>query len=143
MVEATNYIYLALLIGLQYLGLQHESYQVSIDFSKEEGFEQRAPVAFGFKKIENKTNQWMVISPDQKHKIPLTIVKNSVTDFEGGKAKTVNFSEINFDKLDKQKDTIYNKKKVAIATILKNNKSIEFKILDNSFYEQITMTITE
>ncbi|MBJ2176189.1 hypothetical protein JBL43_18200 [Aureibaculum sp. A20] len=66
-----------------------------------------------------------------------------MTDFEGEKAKTTNFSEINFDKLDKQKDTVYNKKKVAIATIIKNNKSIEFKILDNSFYEQITMTITE
>ncbi|WP_117883970.1 hypothetical protein [Aureibaculum luteum] len=143
MVEATNYIYLALLICLQYLGLQYESYQVSIDFTKEEGLEQRAPAAFGFKKIEDKTNQWMVISPDQKHKIPLTIIKDSVTDFEGGKAKTANFSEINFNKLDKQKDTIFNKQNVAVATIIKNNKSIEFKILDNSFYEQITITIIE
>ena len=71
MVEATNYIYLALLICLQYLGLQHESYQITVDFTKIEDAEQRASVSLNFEKFDDKENQWIIISEDKKHKIPI------------------------------------------------------------------------
>ncbi len=99
MVEATNYVYLAILICLQYLGIQNEFYEVNIDFSTVEEFEQQAPVSVGLAKIEAKENDWLLISIDEKHKIPLTIVKESITYSESGLASVTKFHEINFDRL--------------------------------------------
>lgn len=143
MVEATNYVYLAILICLQYLGLQHESYEIMIDFSKMEEVEQRAPVSFDFSKTEDNENEWMIISPDKKDKVPLTIVKDSVIVSYRDMTKITKFKEINFNSLLKQQDTVFNKKQEPVATILRKEKVVEMKILDDSFYKKITITVNK
>jgi len=143
MVEATNYIYLAFLICLQYLGLQHDSYQVTIDFSKLKEFEQQASISVDFEKKMGNENQWTLISLDKKHEIPFTVVKDSVTDFERGTAGITKFKDIDFDRLSKQTDTIFNKKNKPLMVTLKNENAIVFKVLDSSLYKRITMKIVE
>lgn len=143
MVEATNYIYLALLICLQYLGLQHESYQITVDFTKIEDAEQRASVSLNFEKFDDKENQWMIISEDKKHKIPLTIVKDSITVSDREMTKITKFNEIDFERLKIQQDTIFNIRKKAVAMIIRKDKTIELNTLDNSFYNKITLKVNE
>ena len=141
MVEATNYAYLAILICLQYLGLQHESYEVTINFSKVESFEKQAPASLILSKFEDQENEWIITSKDIKQKISMSVVKDSVTVFDQRiKAVSTNFDNIDFDRFTKQQDTIFTKKQEAVAVITKNNKTIVFKMLDNTVYEQITMT---
>ncbi|MET2986680.1 hypothetical protein [Aureibaculum conchae] len=143
MVEATNYVYLAILICLQYLGLQHESYQITIDFSKEKEIEQRVPVLVDFEKLEDKQNRWILITRDKKHEIPVMVVKDSVTVFDNEKANSTKFEEIDFGRLAKQQDTVYNKKNKAVVVVSKSKNSIVFKMLDNTFYERVTMNINQ
>lgn len=143
MVEATNYVYLAILICLQYLGLQHESYQITVDFSKIEELEQRASVLVNLEKVKDKENEWVLIAPDKNQTISLRVLKDSITLFDKGRTNSTTFKEIDFERLTKQKDTIFNKKQKPVVTISKDDNSIVFKMIDNIFYEKVTMKINK
>ena len=143
MVEATNYIYLAILICLQYLGLQHESYQINIDFTKVEDFERQASVTLDFEKIKDNQNQWMIISPNKKHEIPMTVVMDSVTVTDRAMTKVTKFNEIDFERLKRQQDTIFNKRQKAVAILIRKDKTIELNTLDDSFYKKVTLKVNE
>jgi len=138
MVEATNYVYLAILICLQYLGLQHESYQITIHLSKVNEIQQ-PKIEADLTKIEDKVNEWLISSPKENHKVSMTIVKDSITDIERGRSHITKFSEVNFNRLTKQKDTIFSNNNNPLMVISEGENAIVFKVLDNSVYNLIAM----
>lgn len=143
MVEVTNYLYLTILICLQYLGLQQESFELTVSFPKTEGREQQMPVTVDLIKNEDIENQWLLISPDEKHKLPITVVKDSITFVENGTAQVNKFEDIDFERFNEQQDTIFDKYQKAVATITRKDSIVKFRLLDNRAYEQIIMRIKQ
>lgn len=139
MVEATNYFYLAILVCFQYFGLQHESYQVKIDYSKIENFEKFDAVTVNL--IKNGEINWLITTIDDNIKIPVTIAKTEITVAEMQEPKAIKFDGVDFERLTKQQDTLFNKKNKALMAISKKDGDIVFKTLEKSAYDKITFTI--
>lgn len=143
MIEATDYLSLTLLILIQYLGFQHGPFEIQAEFTKSENYEQRRAITAELTQKKDGENQWILMSPEIEQSVQLTIVKDNIAFSENGKIKTVIFDDVNFERLKTQQDTIFNHKEKALVTISRENKTVEFKILDNWAYEQITFKVKE
>jgi|GEM_PF-6524669 len=142
MVAETNYIYLALLLAVHYLGLNQTSYDVTLKNSAATS-QQTPSISVDFKKVIDKQNEWIITTnqPGDNQRVPMTIVKNKVTDFEKGGEHTFTFEQINFSKINQSTDTVFDKNNVAVATILNNKtkKVLRFKLLKSDSFDTIEM----
>ncbi|MDY7395976.1 hypothetical protein UMM65_12025 [Aureibaculum sp. 2210JD6-5] len=134
MVEDINYVFLALLISLQYLGFEPNFYQFSVDYTEIDGIQQPGVVA-NLIPLEDSENEWSISSGNNK--IDLKVTDDKIADLRNGKWHFTDFKEIDFNRFKKEKDTVFDMKKKALIAVSKHNDTLKFKMLENSAYKSI------